>query len=72
MLYKNLNRLKVGIDKNIYANNKHKKASGWDILQNKNSFIIMQESIYQKDIPLINVYASNNRTSSIWSQNQEN
>lgn len=28
MLYKNLNRLKVGIDKNIYANNKHKKASG--------------------------------------------
>lgn len=65
MLFKNLNRLKVGVDKDIDANNKHKKARRGDIFQNKNSFIIMQESIYQKDIPFINIYASNNRTSSI-------
>lgn len=72
MLYKDLDRLKAGVDKDIHANNKHKKRSKWDILQNKNSFIIMHESTYQKDIPFIDVYVSNNRTSSIWSQNWEN
>lgn len=74
MFCKYLDRLKVGIDKDTHANNKHKKASRWGTLQNKKyqlSYTIMQGSIYQKDIPFINVHASTNTASIIWSETWE-